>query len=293
MTCPTATAGCTAAQNAASSNTAANDALNNNNWAMTYIDVDSDATTFNSSNSTLDLPPGATVLFAGLYYGGDWSGAGANAAPNAAARNTVRFKAPGDAGYSSLTASVLDDSALNVGRYQGFVDVTTRVRAAGSGSYTVANVQAGKGSDHYAGWSLVVAYRDTTEPARALTVFDGLATIRSSDPPTTIPVSGFKTPPSGPVRTTLGFITYEGDLGIVGDTASLNTTQLSDAQNPASNFFNSSISDHGSRVTTKGRTTPTSSATTRISSKLTGSCPTARRARASRSRPPATSTCRA
>lgn len=250
MTCPTAASGCTAAQGGPSSNTASNNALNNNNWDMTYVDTDADASTFNSSSSTLALPAGSTVLFAGLYWGGDWS-TGSAGAPNASARNTVKFRAPGAGAYSSVTASVLDDSTLNVGRYQGFANVTSQVQAAGNGSYTVANVQAGKGDDHYAGWSLVVVYRDTTQPARNLTVFDGLKTIRSNDPPTTIPVSGFTTPPAGAVKTTVGFVTYEGDLGIVGDTASLNTTVLSNATSPATNFFNSSISDNGAAVTSK------------------------------------------
>ncbi len=251
MTCPTSASGCAAAQSAASTNTVSDNNLNNNNWAMTYIDTDAVGTTFDSSSSTLALPAGSSVLFAGLYWGGDWSGSGANAAPNASARNTVQFKAPGAAAYSPITASVLDDSALNVGRYQGFADVTSRVQAAGVGSYSVANVQAGQGSDHYAGWSLVVVYRDTAQPARNLSVFDGLVTIRASDPPTTIPVSGFQTPPAGAVKTTLGFITYEGDLGIVGDTASLNSTVLTDAKNPATNFFNSSTATNGTSNTSR------------------------------------------
>ena len=242
--------------------------------------------------STLALPSGATVLFAGLYWGGDWS-TGSAAAPNASARNTVKFRAPGAGAYSAVTASVLDDSTLNVGRYQGFANVTTQVQAAGNGSYTVANVQAGKGDDHYAGWSLVVVYRDTTEPARNLTVFDGLKTIRPSDPPTTIPVSGFTTPPAGAVKTTVGFVTYEGDLGIVGDSASLNTTVLSNAQSPATNFFNSSISDNGAAVTSKTPNFVNQFGYDADLINADGILPTGRRARTSRSRPRAISTCQA
>ncbi len=66
-----------------------------------------------------------------------------------------------------------------------------------------------------------------------------------------IPVSGFKTPPFGPVDTTLGFVAYEGDAGLTGDSASLNGTTLSDAANPPNNFFNSAISNLGSNVITK------------------------------------------
>jgi uncharacterized repeat protein (TIGR01451 family) len=53
------------------------------------------------------------------------------------------------------------------------------------------------------------------------------------------------------VRTTLGFIAYEGDLGLGGDTASLNGVTLADAANQATNFFNSSIANDGVAVSTR------------------------------------------
>lgn len=43
--------------------------LNNNDFTMTYVDVDTDPSTFNSSDSDLVLPAGSEVLFAGLYWG--------------------------------------------------------------------------------------------------------------------------------------------------------------------------------------------------------------------------------
>ncbi len=247
LTCATPAAACATARNGPSSNTVSNDSLNNNNYTMGYIDVDSDSSTFDSSSASLNLPAGATVLFAGLYWGGDWSGSGSLAPPDAASRNKMKLKLPGASAYTNITASVLDDSALNVGRYQAFADVTNLVSTGGAGTYFGANVQTGRDSDHYAGWSLVVAYRDTSQPtARNLTIFDGLKTIRSSDPPTDITVSGMLTPPSGNVNSKVGMITYEGDLGIVGDSASLKSSNtsfqtLSDADNPATNFFNSSL----------------------------------------------------
>ena len=38
---------------------------------MAWVDADSDADTFNSSTATLSLPAGASVTFAGLYWGAD------------------------------------------------------------------------------------------------------------------------------------------------------------------------------------------------------------------------------
>ena len=57
-------------ENAQNGTTAAAD---NNDFDMSYVDVDGESTTFNSSRATLALPAGSTVLFAGLYWAGDTS----------------------------------------------------------------------------------------------------------------------------------------------------------------------------------------------------------------------------
>jgi uncharacterized repeat protein (TIGR01451 family)/fimbrial isopeptide formation D2 family protein len=118
------------------------------------------------------------------------------------------------------------------------------VRAGGAGTYTVANVQSGTGEDHDAGWSLVVAYASSTEPVRSLVVFDGFAEVANQQS-VTINVSGFLTPSTGPVRTQLGVVAYEGDRGSTGDSLTLNGTIIADATRPSTNFFNSSITDLG------------------------------------------------
>jgi hypothetical protein len=93
--------------------------VNNQNFTMQYVDVDGDATTFSSSSATLSLPSGATVLFAGLYWGGFSA---------VASRNTAKLALPGG-GYSVITAQQLDAIGS---AYQGFVDVTAQVKAAGT-----------------------------------------------------------------------------------------------------------------------------------------------------------------
>ncbi len=258
MVCPAAAAGCTGARNAPAISSGTNNALNNNSYSMQYVNTAPGSVggvaTFDSSSATLSLPPGATVLFAGLYWGADTSaGAGGGvAAPNAGVRNQVGFLRPGASGYTTITASQVDSSpAPAQTRYNAFADVTSLVAGAGGGAYAVGNVQAGTGQDRYAGWTLVVAYEDLTQPPRNLTVDDGFITVSSGSPPITVPVSGFRTPPSGPVRTTLGFVAYEGDAGLTGDSATLNTTKLSDPGSPASNFFGSSITNLGANVTTR------------------------------------------
>src|SRR5262249_54429183 len=66
-------------------NGSGNNNLNNNDNNMQYVDVDALGSTFNSSAAYLQLPSGATVLWAGLY----WGGSSVNAA-----RNTCQFSTP-------------------------------------------------------------------------------------------------------------------------------------------------------------------------------------------------------
>ena len=252
LTCPTAAPGCTAAR----ARTGTGVALNNNSYAMVVEDVDGDPSTTNSSTAQVQLPATSTVLFAGLYWGADTSaGAGGVQSASQAARGTVRVRTPAS-GYQTVTATQLSTLTTAArGPYQGYADVTTLVRAGGSGTYGVGNVVLGTGQDRYAGWALVIAYGDPTEPVRNLTVFDGFASVVSGET-ITIPVSGFQTPPSGTVRTRIGAVTYEGDAGSTGDQLLLGTRTISDAQNPATNVFNSTISDLGSLVSTRTPSSP-------------------------------------
>ena len=212
--------------------------VNNQNFTMAYVDVDGDPTTFASSTATLNLPPGATVLFAGLYWGG-WSTAGA--------RNTAKLAVPGG-GYVTLTAQQLDAIGS---AYQGFADITTQVRNAGSGTYAVADVQSSAGaSDVYAGWSIVVAYHLNTLLSRNLTVADGFVFTGPGNS-VNLAIGGFLTPPSGTVQAGVGFLAWDGDRGHTGEDLILNSTVLADALNPANNVFNSTVTLEGAAFTAK------------------------------------------
>ena len=244
MTCPDAggtDAGCIAAR----AGIGGLAALNNNGYAMALVDVDSDPATFDSSSATLGLPAGATVQFAGLFYGARTSkGTGGAAAPDPAARGVVLLKPPGSISYSALAATVHDSAAIEAA-YTGFVDVTSIVAAAGSGVYSVANVQAGTGEDRYGGWALVVAYANPAAEPHSIRVFEGLASIKAGEPPLQIGVSGLETPTAGSVSASVGIVAYEGDRGSSGDRFLVNGTALADPANPTTNVFNSSIAFRG------------------------------------------------
>ena len=248
LTCPTAAANCTNVRSGA------NTTLGNDNFTMANVDVDSDATTFNSSQATLSMPTGAVVLWAGLYWGADTSaGTGGAAAPTPASNGTVKFGTPPLGTYQTVNASVLDTDSLSTTRYQGYADVTSLVQAAGNGTYSVANVQTGTGQNRYAGWALLVAYRDPAQvQVKKLIAWDGFTSlVTGSRPSVDMNLTGFQTPASGTVNAKVGLVTWEGDRNIVSETATLNGTALIDALNPSNNLYNSSITRLGTAVTTK------------------------------------------
>jgi large repetitive protein len=220
----------------------------NNFFTMINVDVDTDATTFNSSTAGLTMPAGSNVLFAGLY----WTGTS-----TAANRNTVLFKRPGTTVYESLTATTLDDSTAATVYYQGFIDVTSRVATSGNGIYTVANVQTSVNNTNLvAGWSLVVVYGNSTLPTRNLSVYDGYQRVAGAAQ-VDITVSGFLTPPFGAVNTTIGTVAIDGDRTSTEGTAGLQfgptaaaLSPVFNAVNPQNDYFNSTISTNGVNVTT-------------------------------------------
>jgi hypothetical protein len=254
MTCSTAS-GATGATGCAAARSASAGSAYNNNFTGQYIDVDGVAGTFNSSSANLTVPSGGGVMFAALVWGGRTPQSTGTTNADPALRKNVKFTVPAGSGKKTfdLVGSVASEKASsgNIG-YQGYIDVTDLVAAAGTGTYTVANVQSVAGiTNAYGGWSLVVAMADPSAPMRNLTVFKGFASISTSstaDSSATFEVSGFLTPPIGPVKTTMGAVTYEGDRGLGGDSLSLNNVPLSDALNQPTDVFNSTISNQGTMV---------------------------------------------
>lgn len=259
--CPVGTPSATANLNCAGARAGTNQ-TNNNGYDMQWIDIDGDPATFDSSSALFTLPANGSVLFAGLYWTGvpikggvltypDGSKNVPLPAPNPALVGQVKFRVPGSSSWATVNASQVDTGPVSNGSgYGAFADVTALVNAAGSGTYTVADIQTGTGTNGCCGWSLVVAYADPTEPLRNLSVFDGFKVVGGSTT-VAIPLSGFKTPASGTVRTTVGVVAAEGDAGATGDYLMLNDRVLSDAVHPPNNAENSTIADRGVQVTTK------------------------------------------
>ena len=249
MTCPASAPTCAAALIGKAPNN------NNNAFDMINLDADNDPSTFNSSMSTLSLPTGATVAWAGLYWGARLNAGTNGVAGNVNAINQMSLRPPNSASYQTVAADASANALFGPysagnNAYQRFAVVTNIVQAAGSGDYWGANVVGGTGQDRYAGWALVVVYEAPGLPLRNLTVFDGFTNVGASSPQT-ITVSGFQAPRTGPVDTTLTMVAYEGDMTQTGDFTKLNGAQLATALSPGSNFFNSTNDWFGTSVDTR------------------------------------------
>src|SRR5882724_1000600 len=201
------------------------------------------------STAVLAVPAGATISYARLY----WS------AVRATADTSVTVERVGAGAFSATVtadASATATSASALTYYQSTADVTALVQANGVGQYRISGVDGidliNLNNDTvYTGWSMVVFYTLASDPPRNLTIFDGLDLINSNGPSVTVTLNGFLVPIAG-FDAKLGAITYEGDDQLTGDSLSFNGVQLSDALNPANNFFNGTRSFLGSAVSTSG-----------------------------------------
>lgn len=202
------------------------------------------------STAMLAIPSGATVTHARIYW------AGMLAAPMST-DGSILVERPGTALAQTVTAD--DEFYVNRGGgswYQSTADITSLVLANGEGAYRVSDIgsvelnAAGVNNDPLVGWVVVVFYARPADPPRNLALFDGLDLV-SPGTETEVNLSGFVVPNAG-FDAKLGVIAYEGEQQYEGDALTFNGTALSNAANPADNFFNSTRSRLGTAVSTVG-----------------------------------------
>lgn len=245
----------------------------NNNASMKYVDIDNDASTWNSSSATLGYANGINaactrIIYAGLYWTGrpddneNNSPSTVTVTKNGTTRifdkKEVKFKGPNGT-YQTITATANDIYFPTSGSgvmYAAYADVTAYVRDHGIGDYFVADMAlregaTSSGTGYYGGWGMVIIYENTTMKWRDITVFDGYSYITGGTTASyTLDVGGFKAVKNGPVNIKMGMMAGEGDRGISGDYFQIidnnnNWVPLSHSGNSATNFFNSSIATGG------------------------------------------------
>ncbi|MGB8328076.1 MAG: DUF11 domain-containing protein, partial [Steroidobacteraceae bacterium] len=238
--------------------------------------------TLNNVAAQLTLPAGSTVLYAELIWSGSYSYGSEYVF--ASLGNSVTFTTP--AGSSSVAPAAATSQTLGTANTNGTctsanvpcfyvrsANVTALVQAAGAGNYAVGKIPSTQGNSeensNTGGWTLAVVYQNGTLPARNLTVFVG-AELTNSATSTTATVTGFCTPPTGPVSGRLMVSALEGDSNITGDQMQFGPTAatvvaISGPNNNLTNFFASQINGDTGALDTTGtfgtRNHPVGSAT--------------------------------
>lgn len=85
--------------------------------------------------------------------------------------------------------------------------ITTIVQNGGPGSYTVGRVPSAiniyKDNEiNHAGWSMIVAYKNTNLTPKNMSIYAG-GNLITPNGTVNVPISGFLTPPSGPIEARL------------------------------------------------------------------------------------------
>ncbi|NJB71468.1 gliding motility-associated-like protein/uncharacterized repeat protein (TIGR01451 family) [Saonia flava] len=245
---------------------------------MQYINVDGGPGIFNSSSATLTYEQADCNLirYAGLYWSATYPSANAGDPVGTGRQNDfnqVKLKVPNGSYVDVFADEILydgftsaDNSMRQNSPYACYADVTSLITplANPEGEYTIANIRSVQGSlspggGAAGGWTLVIVYENPTLTGKLITTFDGFARVRSANPQIDINYNGFNTIPAGPVRANIGAAALEGDFRISGDQMRISSassggafTTISNATNPANNFFNSNITLNG--VATTNRT---------------------------------------
>ncbi|MCL1923876.1 MAG: DUF3344 domain-containing protein [Propionibacteriaceae bacterium] len=259
-------------------NSAMNDlGVGTGNISLSGINIDGDPSLRNSSYAELVLPPGAEVVWAGLYWG-------ARTTPAINIPDTMSFKWEEDPfdnlnPYEAVTFDAFwGEGTSTINSYQRFADVTDYVKDKGSGFYWGANVMQSAGNKRYAGWSLTVVYEDPSAPLRNITIYDGFETVSSSSPNNVrflqVHLPDIQVPITADVQARTTSMAWEGDgntantfatLRPCGDVDSYLTTtpyappyqndppvewwtNLSTSLSPAQIYFNSTIDTDGASV---------------------------------------------
>ena len=191
------------------------------------------------SSAQLDLQPDDALEKAYLY----WAGSG-----------------PGDFNVKLNDIDIIPDRTFNLTQstsglifFSAFKDVTEQVTATGNGNYTLSELDLSEiipnycgNATNFAGWAIIIVYKNESLPLNQLNVYDGLDYISLGNENLNFSLNSLNVIDN--VGAKIGFIAWEGDSGLAdNETLRINGNILSNAPlNPATNAFNGTNSITGS-----------------------------------------------
>lgn len=148
-----------------------------------------------------------------------------------------------------VTASRNFSNQLNQGLvfdyFSAFADVTAQVQATGNGTYTLSDLDVSsfinyhaQNRTNFAGWALIVVYKNPSLPLNQLNIYDGLQVVSVLQNFLDVPLNALNVIDN--VDAKIGFLAWEGDSGLnVNETLRINSNIISNPPlNPANNAFN-------------------------------------------------------
>jgi gliding motility-associated-like protein len=182
------------------------------------------------ATANLQLQPDDTIEKAYLYWAGSGSG-----------DFNVKLN---DVEITAERNSNVIQSSSGLPFFSAFKDVTDQVLTTGNGDYTVSELDVSAilplycpNATNFAGWALLIVYKNDSLPLNQLNIYDGLEYIGGGKFDLSIQLTNLNVIDNQDAK--IGFIAWEGDSGIaVDETLQINGNQLSNALNPWNNAFN-------------------------------------------------------
>jgi gliding motility-associated-like protein len=198
---------------------------------------ENDCTILTSSSAKLLLLPDDEIENAYLY----WAGSGPG---------DFEVKLNGNSIIAQRTFSLIQESSQKP-FFSAFADVTTILQAQGNGGYTLSDLDISPfisttnycdNGTNFAGWAIVVVYKNQSLPNNQVNIYDGLESVPSS---LTINLNSLNVVDT--LGAKVGFVAWEGDRDLaVSETLRFNGNIISNPPlNPANNAFNGTNSSTG------------------------------------------------
>lgn len=189
------------------------------------------------SSANLNLQNGQQVEAAYLY----WSGSGT------LDQADLNIKLNGIDIEAERTFTTTFGNNTTTYAFGAFANVTELVQTTGNGTYTFSDLDLNSVVNlptycsiglNYAGWAIIIVYKDVSLPTNIVSIYDGFESVSSINPSISITLSGLNVVNSTNAK--LGFLAWEGDANIaVAEQLFINGILISNPPlNPANNVFN-------------------------------------------------------